>query len=111
MMMTNVDTFDEEQHIFRDVGRVIRDSFQVVSDEDEIETRSRRRLAMFDQTQQFFVNGVLEIVDLVVAQQYASCEFLIAANEGIEALSDHGFYRLRHMRSVDKGLNLRVGQK
>ena len=55
--MPDIDTFDQEQDVFSDVGGVIGHPLEIVRDEDQIESGARGGLTVFEHAEQFLIRG------------------------------------------------------
>ena len=102
--MPDVHALNKEEDIFGNIGGVIGDSLQIVSDENEIEGRAYRVFSPIRFLQKLPVDGVFKLIDFVIGNEYCPGHLFVALHERIETPAHHGLNQLRHSWYVDGGL-------
>src|ERR1700691_887348 len=101
---------DEVDDVFGDVDGVVADALEIFGDEDELEGGEDDGGILHHVGEEFAEELVAEAVHLIVALHDAAGEFLIGADEGIEAIANHAFSELAHAREVHVGFYLGVAE-
>src|SRR5215472_3603280 len=106
--MTYVASRDKIDHVLGNVGGVIPDPFQVLRDQHEFEGGKYHRRVFHHVSEQFTKHLVAQAVHLIVALKHTLRQFLIAPNQGIQAVADHAIGQVAHARKVYVRLYLRM---
>src|ERR1039457_3695719 len=96
-VVTDVDALHEEDHVFGDVGGVVADALQVAGHEDQVDGGWNDGGIPLHDGQELGVNGVAQVVYLVVGEEHAASHFGIAVDEGVQAFQQHGLHQRGHL--------------
>src|SRR5499427_9461285 len=89
-VMANITGGNHEDHVFRDIGRVIANSFEVAGDQDQVQRRLDGMRIRQHVGEEFAKNLRLQRVQLVVLVENRLRERGVAADERVERVAQHG---------------------
>ncbi len=108
LLVPDVASHDEEDHLLGDVRRVVGDPLEVAGDEQEPRRHADRGRRIDHVGEQVAEELVVKLIDAQVADHHLLGQSRVLAHEGIQAPMDHVAGRHRHLRDVDVGLELRL---
>ena len=103
--VADVLALDDVNDVFGDVGGVVADAFEVFGDEDELEGREDDAGVAHHVGEELAKDLVAEVIDLIVRSENFLGEIDVAANHGVEGVSDHFLGKLAHARKIDVRLD------
>jgi hypothetical protein len=101
---------DEVDYVFGNVDGVVADAFEILGDENQFEGGEDDGGILHHVSEQLAEELIAEAVDLIVALHHGAREFLIAADESVQAVANHAFGKLAHARQVHIRLHLRMAE-
>ena len=107
VMVPDVPGLDEEDHILGDVGGVIGDPFNVAADQDQAERAFDGAGVGHHVGQEEAEHTVLELIDLVVAEEDLTSQVRVPSHERIEGVARHLLGDFRHLGDIDHRLQRR----
>ena len=108
--MADVAAGDEVNHVFGDIDGVVADALEILGDENELERGEDDGGIFHHIGKELAEELVAQAIHLIVALHDAAGEFLVAADQGVEAIAHHAFGKLAHAREIHVGLHLRMAQ-
>jgi hypothetical protein len=100
----------EIDYVFGYVSSVVADAFEIFGYQDQLEGGEDLGAVFHHVGEEFAEELVAEAVNLIVAAEDALGEVLIAADQGVQAVADHGFGQLAHAREVHVRFDLWVAE-
>ena len=94
---------DDVDDVFGDVGGVVADAFEIFGDEDEFEGGEDDAGIAHHVGEKFAEDLIAVVIDLIVHGENFLCELDVAANDGVEGVTDHFFGDFGHAREIDVG--------
>src|SRR6202042_896404 len=89
--VADVLALDDVDDVFGDVGGVVADAFEIFGDEDELEGGEDDAAVAHHVGEEFAEDLVAVVIDLIVHGENFLCELDVAANDGVEGVTDHFF--------------------
>src|SRR6266700_6044119 len=100
-VVADVHAFDQEYDILSDVGRMVRNAFQITGHKNEINSLRHAARVLLHVADKFAVDQIPHFIHRIVGQKNASCQLGILLHECVQGLSNHRLHQVRHMRNID----------
>src|ERR1022692_1717281 len=107
-VVPDVNAFDQEDHVFGDVRRVVADPLQVAGYEYQIDRRRHDAGIALHGFLEFGVHRIAKSIHFIVRKKYRTGQDVVSIHKRVQALEQHGLDQGGHLWDIDHRLDQRM---